>query len=271
MEAASSADPDVRRYVGIGEAQAASGMRLVTTRGVPGPWGEAAKGILYVKRIPYLSVAQEAGEPNDALFAWTGYNNAPVMIWNDEPPRATWSDIVMLVERVASAPALIPVDQRTRMEMFGLLHELCGEDGFGWNRRLVHFAQAREAAASAGTAGLGNVQFERLLQKYPVRHDIARGRRRLITILTLQSEILRAQRAMGSSYYFGNALSAADIYGACFAAMVRPLPPGQCDIVPELVASYTMTDPEILAAADPLILAHRDFIYTNHLELPLRL
>ena len=53
--------------------------------------------------------------------------------------------------------------------------------------------------------------------------------------------------------------------------MIRPLPPSYCDMAPELIESYTETDPEILAAADPLLLEPRDFIYEHHLELPLRL
>jgi glutathione S-transferase len=220
------ARPHCPDYVGIEEARSASGMRLATTRGVPGPWGEAAKAMLYIKRIPYLRVAQEAGEPNEELLAWTGANNAPIMIWNDEPPLSVWSDIILLTERIAPAPPLIPSDERLRAAMFGLLHELCSEDGFGWNRRLVHFAQAREAAA-AGTAGLDNSQFGRLLRKYPVRHDVARGRQRLVAILRFQSDILRAQKAAGSRYYFGDTLSAADVYAACFAAMIRPLAPDQ--------------------------------------------
>ncbi|WP_340316256.1 glutathione S-transferase family protein [Rhizorhabdus argentea] len=270
MASASITAPHCPDYVEIEAAREATGMRLATTRGVPGPWGEAAKGILYVKRIPYLRVAQDAGEPNEALVAWTGIDSAPVMIWNDEPPRAGWAEILALAERIAPHPPLIPADERARAAMFGLLHELCSEDGFGWNRRLIHFAQAREAAA-ASTAGLDNAQFERLLRKYPIGHNVERARARLIAILTLQSDLLRAQHSAGSRYYFGDALTAADIYGACFAAMIQPLPQDCCAMAPELAASYTLSDPEILAAVDPLILAHRDFIYRNHMELPLRL
>lgn len=270
VASASVTEPHCPDFVGIDVARDAPGMRLATTRGVPGPWGEAAKGILYVKRIPYLRVAQEAGEQNEALVAWTGINSAPVMIWNDEPPRAGWVEILALAERIAPHLPLIPAEEKARAAMFGLLHELCSEDGFGWNRRLIHFAQAREAAA-ASTAGLGNDQFELLLRKYPIGHDIERARSRLIAILRLQSDLLRAQHSAGSRYYFGDGLTAADIYGACFAAMIIPLPEDCCAMAPELVASYTLTNPEILAAADPLILAHRDFIYQTHLELPLRL
>ena len=137
MATASPTRPHCPDYVGIDEARAAAGMRLATTRGVPGPWGEAAKGILYVKRLPYLRVAQEAGEPNEQLRSWTGADSAPIMVWNDEPAVFGWSNILLLAERVAPEPPLIPPQESQRVAMFGLLHELCGEDGFGWNRRLV--------------------------------------------------------------------------------------------------------------------------------------
>ena len=41
--------------------------------------------------------------------------------------------------------------------------------------------------------------------------------------------------------------------------------------MPEMLrAGYAVTDPETLEAADPILLSHRDFIYEQHLELPLR-
>ncbi len=54
-------------------------------------------------------------------------------------------------------------------------------------------------------------------------------------------------------------------------AMVRPLPRDLCPINPDLPTSYHATDPAILSAADPIVLAHRDFVYQTHLELPMRL
>ena len=40
-------------YLSVEAAIPLTGLRLVLTRGVPGPWGEAAKAILHVKQIPY--------------------------------------------------------------------------------------------------------------------------------------------------------------------------------------------------------------------------
>ena len=36
-------------------------------------------------------------------------------------------------------------------------------------------------------------------------------------------------------------------------------------------AAYVVRDPVVREASDPALLAHRDFIYREHLELPVRL
>lgn len=250
-------------YVSVSDAKAATGMRLVVTRGVPNPWGEAAKGLLHVKRIAHLRVAQEAGGENLELVRWTGINSGPVAIWNDEPPRAGWAEILMLAERVSPEPALIPADERDRACMFGYLHEICGEDGFGWNRRLLHFRALPREHADAGLT--------RMRGKYDHGSEIAHCRDRIRAVLKLLSDRLRSQQRAGSRYYIGNRLTALDIHAACFMAMVQPLPIGLCPCDPALHDGYHLKDKELLAAADPLLLLHRDAIYAEWLELPMRL
>ena len=87
-------------------------------------------------------------------------------------------------------------------------------------------------------------------------------------ILTLLSQQLRAQREASSRYLIGDQLSALDIYWATFAAMVSPLPEDRCPMPDYLRQSYSTIDEQIEAAADPLLLEHRDFIYETLLELP---
>ena len=124
-------------FVEVAEARTLSGLRLVLSLGVPGPWSEAAKGILYVKKIPYVRVRQEIGGANAELTEWTAQATAPVAIWNDEPPRSTWIEQLFLAERLEPTPALIPDDIEDRMLMFGYCNELCGEHGYGWAKRLM--------------------------------------------------------------------------------------------------------------------------------------
>ncbi|MFN3472505.1 MAG: hypothetical protein ACK4ZW_00530 [Blastomonas sp.] len=249
----------------VARGREAGGLRLVVTDGVPNPWSEAAKGMLHVKRIPHLRVPQHPGEENAKLVAWVGLNNSPIAIWNDEPPRNGWSDIIALVERIAPLPSLVPPDPQDRAAMFGLLHELCAEDGFGWNRRLAHF----HALASL-PAAQGDGSFQRLYGKYGLGGDPEHCRSRMIAVLGLLGERLRLQQDRGQTLYFG-ALTALDIYSACFMAMVVPLPIELCPTSPELHASYGLQDKAILAAVDPLLLDHRDRVYNRWLELPMRL
>ena len=96
------------------------------------------------------------GEPNEDIVAWGGEASAPIVAWAKEKPIHRWIDILYLAERLAPKPSLIPTDATQRALMIGLSHEICGEMGIGWNRRLQLFAPAYAPAArrraSAGWA-----------------------------------------------------------------------------------------------------------------------
>ena len=124
-------------YIEVDQAIGMAGLRVVLTPGVPGPWSESAKGILHLKQLPYVKVRQIIAAPNEDLRRWTAQETAPVFIYNDERPRSLWIDQLYLAERLAPAPALIPSKIEDRERMFGLANELCGENGFGWARRLM--------------------------------------------------------------------------------------------------------------------------------------
>ena len=257
-------------YVSVEEAKQLGGLRLVLTAGVPGPWGEAAKGLFHVKKIPYVAVRQDGGQPNDALRAWTGFDNAPQAIYEDERPRIRVSETLFLAERLEPSPPLVPADPRDRVTMFGLLHEIGGEMGFAWCRRLQLFHPILQLPEGTAPPALVD-QITRMAAKYGYSPETAaEADRRVIEILELLSQQLREQRDRGSDFLVGDALTAADIYQATFAAMVQPLPPEQCPMSDMMRASYTVTDEKILAACDPLLLEHRDRIYRDWLELPLR-
>ena len=121
-------------YVSAEEAIARRGLRMVVVGGVPSPWGEAAKGILHIKGIDWAAV--RLAYDNEALSKWAGHRSGPVAIFDDERPRAGWAEILLLAERLAPEPALLPNDAADRALAFGLAHEICGEEGLGWMRRL---------------------------------------------------------------------------------------------------------------------------------------
>ena len=253
-------------YIEVAEAVDQPGMRLALSAGVPGPWGESAKSIFDLKGIQYLRVRQLGGGGNDALREWTGRDNAPVAVYNDEPARDGWSDILALAERLAPANSLIPEGFDDRTRMFGLCHAICSPFGFGWNRRTLLLAPMYGDGVPAPAQEIGR----RLGDKYGFSQDAVKtAKPQVITFLRGLSAQLLAQREAGSPYLIGDALTAADIYWACFAALLEPMSEQQCAMSPMLRAGYTVTDPEILDAADPILLEHRDAVYAKHLQLPM--
>jgi glutathione S-transferase len=249
-------------YVEISEARTLPGLRLVVTAGVPGPWGEAAKAILKVKRLPHVLVRQTPGASDEELWDWTRQTSAPVAMWEDERPRSGWADILFLAERLAPEPRLIPEDRAERSLMFGLCDALCNEGGFAWERRLMLLHPLIEA----GVGGFASA----LADKYGYSPEAAAAApARTAQILTALSEQLRAQSARGSRFFVGDSLTALDIYWATFAAMVEPLPDDVCPMDAGLRRGYTLGDPEVRKAADPALLEHRDFIYREVLGLPM--
>lgn len=256
--------------VDIQTARKLPGLRMVLTSGVPGPWGEAAKGLLHAKGISYARVDQAGGMPNDELIAWTGHANAPQAIYQNERPRIGWSELIFLAERLAPDPPLIPRDPELRLEMFGLIHEIAAENGFGWSRRLMMLHQGLQLPADV--MGPMRAVFERLGNSYGYTPEAGEAApKRVEDILGLLSARLDAQQARGSGFLIGDALSAADIYWAAFAALVEPLAAEQCAMNEGLRGTYTMSDPVLRKAASPSLLEHRDRVYRAHMELPIQL
>ena len=252
-------------YIDVERARAMTGFRLVLTSGVPGPWSEAAKSILHVKKLPYVKVRQELGGANRELLDWTAQASAPVMVWNEERPRSIWNDQLYLVERLQPNPRLVPANIEDRALMFGYANEICGENGFGWSKRLSIIHQSTNSSNEAGRH-LASY----LTGKYG--YDKAQAEAapaRIAGILNALSARLEQQRKRGSRFFIGDALSALDIYWATFAALIDPLPDELCPMSPAFRHVYTNTDPTIKSATVPILLEHRDFIYHNFLELPL--
>jgi glutathione S-transferase len=259
----------VSQYVEVEQAVAMSGLRVVLSPGVPGPWSEAAKGILYVKKLPYTRVRQELGGQNLPLLRWSAQTTAPVFVYEDERPRSIWNDQLYLAERLAPDPPLIPAKLEQRALMFGLANELCGENGFGWSRRLMmmHTTLSNPNAPEAAKSGAGFIG-----KKYGYAPAPAQAApKRVAEILSALSAQLEVQRKSGSRFFVGDRLSALDIYWAAFAALLQPLPDELCKISPGFRKMYTCNDPQVVAAASPQLLEHRDFIYHEFLELPVDL
>jgi glutathione S-transferase len=241
------------------------GLRLVLVRGMPSPWGQAAKAIMEVKKLDYVVAPQDAGGENEALLAWSGQTSGPVVAWADEPPRHHWLDILMLLERLAPTPSLIPADATQRAMMIGLSHEICGELGVGWNRRLQLFAPAMESGnPPAGVA--------RMCAKYGYsKAALERASARTVGILHALTRQLEAQQSRGVNFFVGDALTALDLYWVTFMNLMDPLPPEVCPMPEAYRPGFKVSDPAILSALDPALVEHRDRIFKAYFRNPMEL
>ncbi len=252
-------------YRSIADARTLSGTRLILTAGVPGPWGEAAKAIFRQRKVAYTPIAQELGGSNDEQVAWLGIRNAPVAVHDEERPRSGWAEILFLAERLGSGPSLIPADAAERALMMGLAHELAGENGLGWSRRLTIVSGPIEEGPSSPAYGFAKFFGD----NYGYHAGVGRAAaQRCVDILTMLSQQLATQQAAGKRYLVGEALSAADIYWATFAMLIDPLPHEICPMSDDIRAMYGSSPAAIKAAASPALLAHRDFICETVVGLP---
>jgi glutathione S-transferase len=254
------------KYLSVAEAKDLPGLRLVLTAHMPGPWGEAAKYVLGARNVEFIPVEQRAMETNEELFAWTGMRNAPIAVHADEPPQSTWLEILLLAERLGSGPSLIPDDPIDRALMMGFSTEICGQDGFGWSRRLELMGRSSTRNPSSG----GKYDMPRMTSAYGVTPEtIGRAPERMISIMQGLARQLRQQKAAGSDYLVGDRLSACDLHWAAFAGFVSPLPHDLCPMPDFMRENYTHLTSELSEALDPILIEHRDRIYQRHIALPM--
>jgi len=257
------------KYASLAEARNMSGLRLILgAHTIPGPWREACKSIFYVKKIPYTPVASAGQDGSDReLREWTAQTSAPVAIWNEERPRSTWIEQLYLAERLQPRPALIPANLEDRALMFGYINEIAGENGFAWSKRLtmIHGTVTNPKVDEPTRAF-----WLKFGMKYGYSAQAAEAApARMVEILHFLGARLKQQKAKGDTFFIGNQLSALDIHWAAFAALIQPLPPELCPMATAFRAFYTEKNPVVTAAVSPLLLAHRDFIYREYLELPI--
>lgn len=250
-------------YATVAEAIRAPGLRLVLTAGVPGPWGESAKAIFAYKQLDYLPVYQEGGAENDELMAWTGQNSAPVAVYADLPPACHWFDLLMLAERLAPGRPLLPAAAGPRGEVLGLSALLAGADGFAWNRRLQMLAPLLQLDEPPE-------MIARMGHKYGWSEEaLADSTDKLADIAGELDARLAAQQAEGHDYLVGDSITAADIYWANFAGMIKPLGPEDNPMPDFMRATYEAVDARTAACLTPRLEAHRDMMYERHIALPL--
>jgi glutathione S-transferase len=252
------------RYVTIAEARTAPGLRMACLQGVPSPWTEAARGIFRIKGLDCVYAARGPEEPRDAIAQWAGDSSVPVVAYEREKLRTGWAGILLLAERLAPEPALLPPDAERRAEAFGLAHEICGEMGFGWCLRLLMIQRslghgegpafpAEVAGALAGKYGFGP-------------DSVLEARQRVVDVLGMLDVRLARQ-----PYLLGDTLTAVDVYWATFANLLTPLPEHEMPAAPMIRAVYGGADRDLVEAVTGRLRDHQRHVYERYLELPVPL
>jgi len=230
---------------------------------MPGPWAEAIKSVLAYKQLAYVAVAQYPGEANEDLFDWTGQTSAPVAIYGEEAPRSSWLDQLLLAERLAPAPAVLPAKLEQRALVLGLCREIAGENGLGWNRRLHMLAPALRAPNPPEA-------MQRMGAKYGWSEQaLGVADKHIGDCLEYFSDRLRAQAKSRSDYLVGNVVTAADFYLANFMGIFRPLPAAMNPMPAVLRSIYSQVIPSLEGFISPELLQHRDHMYEHYIQTPL--
>jgi glutathione S-transferase len=241
-------------------------LKLVVAASLPSPWSEAAKGILHVKGIETLLV--RFASTDKAVREWMGWHNVPVLLAPGEPVRTHWTEILETAERLGAAqgsPSLVPTDEDDRERLFGLAHELLGDSGLVWSSRLLVI---HRGLVTEGKEGFPLRIAQYLAPKYGYAPDCAdAARARVRSLLARFARLLE-----GRTYALGSALTALDLYIATAISPLAPMSEELCpDTHPIVRHAFATASPDLSQAVSPILVAHRDRIYEEHLELPIRL
>lgn len=254
------------RFVDLTEARATPGLRLVIVASVPSPWSQGAMGILDLKGIDYVAVRFRRSD--DEIKRWTGAPNAPVALHDDEPPRTGWAEILQLAERLGGPP-LVPADDERRVKMFGLAHEILGENGLGWSVRLLLTHAGLETQGREGWPAPVAAYLAPRYGYAPARAEAARAR--AISVLRLLGRTLDDSRARGHDYLLGAQPTALDVYCAAALATIAPLPESLCPMPQPIRRAFETLDASVREAVPAALLEHRDLMFQRHLPLPVRM
>jgi glutathione S-transferase len=254
------------RFVELEEARQASGLRLVIATNVPSPWSQAALGVFDMKGLDYLVVRFRRSD--EEIKRWTGSRNAPAVLFDDEPARTGWAEIVALGERLGGRTSLVPEDAERRVRMFGLSHEILGEEGLGWNVRLL---LTHTSLVTDGREGWPKPVAEYLAPRYGYASErVPSARTRAVGILRLLDAVLAESRSRGHAYFLGPTPTALDLHAAVTLGTIRPLPEADCPMLAPLRHAFETLDQEVKEAVSPALLEHRALMFSRHLVLPVR-
>jgi glutathione S-transferase len=254
-------------WLTLEQALGSPGLRVAPVRaGLPSPWSEFVRACFHVKRVPYSLVdARDADRSLTSIKTLTGQESLPVIFWNDERPRSNWLEQLLLAERIAPQPRLLPEDPLERAKIVGLIAELCSETGFGWHRRVMMIGRLlTEPAFGERERAIGQY----LAKKYRHSTDSAE---RSIQHCEAVVATFAGLRGAGHDYLSGASPTALDLAWAAFAALLQPLPEELCPMKPLWRELYSWTPSMTSRHSVEELLSFRDRIYRDSLPLPIDL
>jgi len=248
-------------FVDIDSAKTAPGVRIVSSAVVPSPWSEAAKAVFAIAAVPFVVVRAMPRDP--AIFAWTRAHNVPVVLHDAEPARTMWSQIVALADRLAEPGRVLPREVSARVEDVGLLHEIAGEHGLGWNARLfmIHASVVSDGARSFPLPAASYLGAKYGYSPAAVELGRARSREILAALATRLGDV---------PYFGGDAPNALDAYCATFLVPLAPIDDSVCPAMqPQLRAAFGIAAEELGPSVPPALAEHRKRMYAHHLASPI--
>ncbi|WP_437672161.1 glutathione S-transferase C-terminal domain-containing protein [Sorangium sp. So ce131] len=252
-------------FVDVATAKAARGVRMVASGMVPSPWSEAAKGLFRLQGVPVRVVRYSRDDAE--LAAWMRADNVPVVFHDDEPPRVHWAAITTLAARLGPPGALLPDDLDHRVRTVGLLNEIAGEEGLGWNARLLMLHASMTSGGQRGFP-LPVAHYLAARYGYSAAIDIDRVRARIARTLAA----LAARLDGGREYLAGDRPDALDVYAATFLTPLCPIPESDCPRLQPLLRQAFATAHEAMGDAVPRALVeHRRRMYERHLGWPIEI
>lgn len=251
--------------VDVETARNARGLRLVVLGDVPSPWSQAAKTIVELKRIPAVLVKKKYGDTT--VQAWTGIANGPIALYDDEPPRTGWAEILELAERIQPEHPLVPRGPEQRVQLFGLGHELLGAGGLMWSARLFTL---EASFASDGAQGFVLPVAKYLAERYGYTPGCgAAAKAHAYEILAVMHARLQRAAESGHDYLLGSEVGALDVYLAAVLNALAPLPSEQCPMHRAVRPAFEHMRSELQEALTPELLAHRERVVSRHFQVPL--
>jgi hypothetical protein len=253
------------QWLTLDQGLKATGLRIAPVRnGIPSPWSELCRALFRVKRIPFALI--DARDPKRGLTdlkSATGHDTLPVLLSESDRPLANWLEQILFADRTGIAPRLLPGNPRDRAAIVGLLSELCAEDGFGWNRRLLIIERLlTDPRYSERERGIGRY----LADKYGYsRSSSVAAQHRCEEIVAGFAE----KRSAGTGYLHGEVLTALDLGWAAFAALILPLPEDSCPMNELWRDLYSWTPRDSSPESVRTLLDHRDRIYREWIGLPI--